>query len=296
VFVSFRPSYDRGYEDLRTTDKIFDMMVDYLKAPFTGLIPRLTRLRRYCDDWAGPNHAEKLFDALVNLQEAFKHQSATVPVRPMTWGISVRHVPRPLVVVPSNLTQEEEAYWLPHVFNVSREEARQDYIDLHGGRARPFNVHAVGGVIGRLSEVSIALEDLPQAPEQELFARSAKSLRIYCCFIRSGGNFYAAQMIRDRNKEKLSQISPRPPKEANWTGDPDLTQFNEIMRDELDNAQDLIGLLENGGMELISYAKDPSEEDTFLLGPGLIDQLRAKRLIMRRHWLDIQNHLATPHK
>ena len=124
----------------------------------------------------------------------------------------------------------------------------------------------------------------------------ATSLRIYASFIRSGLNFYQTQMLRDRNAEKLSQVAPPPPKESSWTGDPDIIPFNEHMRDELDNTQELIGLLENGGMDLICHSEDPAEEDTFLLGPDLVDQLKNKCKIMRRHWLDIQNHLATPHK
>ena len=75
-----------------------------------------------------------------------------------------------------------------------------------------------------------------------------------------------------------------------------MTGLNEAMRDELDNTQELIDLLESGGMDLICHSKDADEEDTFLFGPDLIDQLKRKRIIMRRHWRDIEQHLATPLK
>jgi len=298
VFVSFRPSYDRGYEDLQTTAKVFDMAADYLAKPVTGIIPALQKLQEYCRQWAGAEEAgEKLFETMVRLQEVFKYKEAALGgLKAMNWGVSLRHVTRPLVIVPSNLTAEEESYWLPHVFNISQEEARQDYVDLHGGRARPINGYAARGVFSRFRRLADELEGFADAPEGQLLGKTAKSLRIYCCFLQSSVNFYEAQVIRDRNKEKLSEIQPRPPKTSSWTGDPDLIRFNEIMRDELDNAQELIDLLEDGGMELTCHAEDTAEEDTFLLGPGLIDQVKAKRLIMRRHWLDIQNHLATPLK
>jgi len=60
--------------------------------------------------------------------------------------------------------------------------------------------------------------------------------------------------------------------------------------------QDMIDILEDGGMELICYAKPPFPEDTFILGPELIDQLKKKRKIMLAHWTDIEGYLATPFK
>jgi hypothetical protein len=68
------------------------------------------------------------------------------------------------------------------------------------------------------------------------------------------------------------------------------------MRDELDNAADMLGLLENGGMQQVLVAPTAKEEDTFLLGPDLVDQMKKKIAIMRAHWLDAQNYMATPHK
>jgi hypothetical protein len=68
------------------------------------------------------------------------------------------------------------------------------------------------------------------------------------------------------------------------------------MRDELDNAQELIDLLEKGGMDLLCHAKDQLHEDTFLPGPDLIAQLKLKRKIMLDHWRDIEGYLTSPMK
>jgi hypothetical protein len=68
------------------------------------------------------------------------------------------------------------------------------------------------------------------------------------------------------------------------------------MRDELDNTLELIDVLEDGGMEFISHADNPDYEDTFLLGPNLIDQLKLKRKIMLKYWTDIEGYMATPMK
>ena len=102
--------------------------------------------------------------------------------------------------------------------------------------------------------------------------------------------------IRDRNAEKLSTAPHRPDKTPTWEGDPELQKFNAIMRDELDNTQELIDLLEDGGMKFISHADDSKYEDIFLLGPDLIEQLKLKRKIMLDHWTDIEGYMATPFK
>jgi hypothetical protein len=68
------------------------------------------------------------------------------------------------------------------------------------------------------------------------------------------------------------------------------------MRDELDNAAELITMLESGGIDLVAKAETARYEDTFLLGPDLIAQLKRKMKIMRAHWLDVQDYLAPPHK
>jgi len=65
------------------------------------------------------------------------------------------------------------------------------------------------------------------------------------------------------------------------------------MRDELDNTTELLQLLESGGITQVLTAADPADEDPFLLGPALVEQLKKKRQIMRKHWLDAESHLAT---
>ena len=298
VFINFRASYDRGYERLVTSDKLIDMIVNRLTdPPPDGLIPTLQRLYKFCENWAGEGSAEHLFDAFVALDEAFKYKKTTIPrVAPIYWGVSARHITRPLVIAPDRLSVEEEAYFLPHIFNPSEQEARMDYTDIHGGHST-IPAGAVNQVISRITRVYLMLESIDKtAPEKEHIQNMATALRIYNSIFRSVGNFAEAQAIRDRNAEKLSMAPHRPDKTPTWDGDPDLQKFNAIMRDELDNTQELIELLEDGGMDFISHATDPKYEDTFLLGPDLIGQLKLKREIMIDHWTDIEGYMATPFK
>jgi hypothetical protein len=257
----------------------------------------MQQLYDICEKWAGEGSAEKLFNAFIELEEANKYKG--VAMRGPTgiyWGVSARHITRPLVIAPDRLSAEEEAYFLPHVFNPSEQEARMDYTDIHGAH-REVAPGTVNHYVSRVNRAIRLMEGIDDsAPEKAFILDLAKALKIYSSIFRSLGNFGEAQAIRDRNAEKLSQVPHRPDKTPTWEGDPELQKFNALMRDELDNTQELIDLLEDGGMDFISHADDPEHEDTFLLGPDLIDQLKLKRKIMLDHWTDIEGYMATPFK
>ena len=69
------------------------------------------------------------------------------------------------------------------------------------------------------------------------------------------------------------------------------------MRDELENAGETAALLRTAdGMNVISHARHPEDEDTFLLGPDLLAQIERKQQLMRDHWQDAEAYFATPNK
>ncbi len=235
-------------------------------------------------------------NAFVDFDDALRSgRIATPGLSTLYWGVSTRHITRPLVFAPERLSPAEESYFLPYVFNISEDEARNDYMDIHGGN-REIPAGSAACFARRLVNVAASLEKITNAPEQEYLNHFAMSLRIYASVLRSCGNFNDAQMIRNRHKAELAGPVHLPDKTPTWTGDQDLLDFNAIMRDELDNTQELISILENGGMELISHASGPFPEDTFLLGGDLIHQLKMKRQIMLAHWTDIEGYLTTPFK
>ncbi len=296
-FLNFCSSYSRGHENIETIEKVVDIVESHLKNPVgEGEINALQSLKELCIKWAGNESADLLYDAFVNLDRILKETGAGLQgLSPLYWGVSARHITRPLVFAPQRLTPEEEKHFLPHIFNISIDEARNDYMDIHGGN-RELPADAVDNLVNGLRRVYTSIGKIQNAPEQQYLNNLVKSLRLYACVIKSCGNFNDAQIIRNRNKEILAGPVHRPNKIPTWTGDQDLLTFNEIMRDELDNTQDMIDILEDGGMELICYAKPPFPEDTFILGPELIDQLKKKRKIMLAHWTDIEGYLTTPFK
>jgi hypothetical protein len=296
--LSFGGSYDRGTERMETVEKVIDIVEDHLANPAEeGLIPTLQNLQKLCVEWAGEESANRLFNAFVALDEALKLKQATIGgLSTLYWGVSTRHITRPLVIAPERLSPAEEEYFLPHIFNVSIDEACNDYMDIHGGGHNAIPMGTAGNFLSELKSVYTSMEKITNAPEQEFLDNMAMALRIYSSVVRSCGNFNDAQIIRNRNQEVLAGPIHRPNKIPTWTGDQDLLDFNQIMRDELDNTTELIELLENGGMDLINHAKDPALEDTFLLGPDLIENLKQKRIIMLDHWLDIEDYMTSPFK
>ncbi len=296
--MSFGGAYGRGTELPEIVEKVVDIVEDNLSNPVeVGLIPTLQNLQKLCIKWGGEKSSEQLFNAFVGLDEALKYKQATIRgLSTLYWGVSARHITRPLVFAPQRLTAEEEKYFLPHIFNISVDEARMDYMDIHGGGHTAIAMGSVDKFLQGLKRVYTSIEKITNAPEQEFLDNMAMALRIYSSIVRSCGNFNDAQIIRNRNQEVLAGPIHRPNKIPTWTGDQDLLDFNEIMRNELDNTQELIDILGKGGLDLINHAKDPSGEDTFLLGPDLIEQLKQKRKIMLDHWLDMEDYLTSPYK
>ena len=296
IFIGFKSFYNRGNESLDVSGIMIDMLAKQMRVTASDeTIQQL--LMRYCEDWAGKNSAERLFNAFVALNDALKYKNTSMPgVSALYWGVSNRFINRPLLIAPQRLSENEEAYFLPYVFNVSKDEARMDYTDIAGAR-RTVSDGVIENYVARIKQVYLILEGTDaSAPKKEFIQNMATALRIYASIMRSCGNFAEAQAIRDRNDEKLKGPVHRPNKEITWTGDSDFIRFNEIMRDELDNAQELIDILEKGGMDLICHAKDAIHEDTFLLGPDLIKQVKKKRRIMLDHWRDIEGYLTSPLK
>ena len=300
ISVGFSAMYDRYEDRPETVAKLLDIVEDCIAEPTGSLTERLEKLKKIAALWGGEQNRETLFEALYDMHQAFALKGSVAPRYSNFYcGVSMRYLTRPLVLKPELLKPEEESYFLPHIFNVRENEARMDWIDLHGGRMYGpprWENSGLRRALRTALRAARTLENLEGAPEEKWLKQVALSLRMWASEVRSINNFYHAQLIRDRYAEILSGEPRIPEKVANWFGEPGNLEWNEIMRDEFDNANELIELLENGGLELVAMARDPRYEDTFLLGPDLMQQLNKKVRIMRAHWLDVQDYLAPPHK
>ena len=299
VFLDCRASYDRAYERAATVAKVVDIVGDCIARPVKGFYPAHDRLRDLAGRWAGAGNADRLAEALYNMDQAFCLQEQIAPrFKTLYCGVTMRHITRPLVIRPDLLTPDEEAYFLPHVFNIHTSEARMDYIDLHGARleADPAVRDRLQPALDLAVNAATVLEDLAAAPHGPWLGELARGVRLWAAVIRSIANFFTAQLIRDRNSHLLDTESRIPTKTVTATGHPDIIAWNQVMRDELDNACELLQLIESDGPDVLCRAADSRYEDTFVLGPDIADQLRKKIDIMRAHWRDVEAYLATPLK
>jgi hypothetical protein len=297
IFIGFSSYYDRGYESRIARDLILNLLEDHFLDNNENGNSTMKKLRDYSFAWAGEKYGDSLYSAFVDLDAAFSYRNSNL--RNLTgiyWAVSSRMINRPLVAAPQRLTNKEESYFLPYIFNVSAEEARMDYLDFHGGRWTTIP-DSIKIYVNKILEVSAKLSSVDEsAPKKQFLQKMAQALRVHASLFRSFGNFTTAQQIRDDNSVKLNGPVHRPDKEPTWTGDQDLQKFNFIMRDELDNTVELTDLLVRGGTDVICLAKDTAHEDCFLLNPDIIGQLKKKRRIMIDHWRDIEDYLTTPFK
>jgi hypothetical protein len=290
--------YDRAEESLPTVQKLVEIQQDCLVEPTHGFISRFDKLHKLAVRWGGKENADAVVETFSKLNEAFLLKDAVAPQFSNFYlYVSTRYITRPLLFKPDVLTPEEEHYFLPYVFNVSEAQARNDYIDMHGGRITgpaAWDGPGLQTAIARALGAARLLDGVKDAPAQEWLKQVALGLKIWASAVRSMNNFYFGQLIRDRGAAAVAKGPRVWPKDYNWTGDADFGEWNSIQRDELDNTNELIALLEQGGVGSIAYARNKFDEDTFVVGPEIVAALHEKTRIMQREWLDVQQYLASP--
>jgi hypothetical protein len=65
-------------------------------------------------------------------------------------------------------------------------------------------------------------------------------------------------------------------------------QLRKIAREELDNTQELIEIIESQPEPVVIHAHNADEESVFMLGPDLRGDLRRKMNIMLDHWQEYE--------
>ena len=204
-------------------------------------------------------------------------------------GMSARFMVRPFVPIPENLTDEEKSYYKPYVFDsLDRLDYELDLLNIHGSRnfymGRTYeeaerSVMCWNSILVTLQKCLANLAALvakSTGKRQAYLADMLRRLKAFNCFGRNLRNCCAFQATLDRAKA------------VGFSNLANSDKLEVIMRDELDNAAELIALLEAAPEPILPLATEKKEETTFLFGPDLADQLRKKRQIMLAHWRDSQ--------
>jgi hypothetical protein len=291
--------YFRTDEPLATVRRVVDIVENCLQSPINDPSDVTPKAYSLASTWAGGEKADLIVDAFRLVEQSFSTFSRSyfrdVVCSPgYAYTATNRLITRPLLIKPELLSPEEEAYFLPFIFSTDEDDARLDYNTAHGDRRHGVSEYR-SPAYRKIHDTAIAaagmFEKLSQAREGEWFKQLALSLRLWASTVRSHDNFYFGQEIRDQNAARLAA----PPRYLPVnTDDPVLLFWNEIQRDELDNAVELIQMLESGGLELMARASQPKDEDVFLYGPQLLTDIQNKLELMRAHWLDGQRYLTPP--
>lgn len=303
VLTVGQPWYYRGNERAATIAKLIDIVEAFYKQPFAGVAARRQFLETLATRWGGAKNQQALADALAAIGNAFRTKHEAVPGFDFYFfegylPTSSRFLTRPLLIRPDLLQPQEEAYFLPHVFAVHESVARNDYQDAYETRLMgppvwdyPILRAALREAIGAAE----TLEALQGAPEQPWLRDLAISVRMWASTVRSINNFYFAQEIRNRHPKELSGPERIHSMLSN-AGDPDNLAWHQIQRNEFDNANELLALLRNGGLQSLSRAADQKHADTFLMGPDVISEVQQKVDLMRLHWRDADLFLTPGRK
>ena len=131
-----------------------------------------------------------------------------------------------------------------------------------------------------------AIDDIGKVKKSpdDSWALLQNRLRVLICFYRNVLYTIQYQDILDRSNYT------QPPVEENiypMDGDQKLREIQIVTRHDIDNTNELIRLLESSKVPLVLTAPTKEEEDIFLLGPDLIDQLKKKVAITLKHQLDV---------
>lgn len=297
VLLNFSSHYQRVAEPIEVIEHVLNIAVECLEKPTKGQISRLEKLNALCRQWTGEDDAEKLFEAFCNLHRAMENKSLACGGHSGLYeGVSTRHITRPLVIRPEQLNPDEEDYFLPYVFDTPKGLGRDDYLMVHSGSRSAhwdsdwFWNQPLQSVLGTLKGCAGIFEQYSEAPGGAWLTQLACSVKMYSSVLRTIDNFFFAQVFRTRHKDLLQD--PVELAQGHAREFSDHLQWNEIMRDEVDNVGELITMLEEGGLEYFAHASQPEAEDTFLLGPAIVDDLRKKLKITLAHWRDLENYIA----
>jgi hypothetical protein len=192
------------------------------------------------------------------------------------------------------LTSEEKDYYRKFQFQANSEQEAADLMNLQGFEmingysgsllaswALNQSISQIESAVNDVEQIAKRLKDKNQAQQMESLRLRLKTLN---CFYKNAKHTIQYQDILDRTDYE------NPPMEQNiypMDGDQLLREIQIVTRNEIDNMNDLIGLLESTKISLIKTAPSLDQEDVFNIGPSIVEQLKKKVGIMLKHQLEV---------
>jgi len=281
--------------DSPDSPEFFALIRQYQRRPITGILGQMQAARAVAQQQVGEENADLYMEVLAKTDRAVQTVRMIGPDPIMLVGtVNQRWLTRPFVPFPMELTAEERDYYRKFQFQANSEEEAADLMNLQGFemiQGFSGSLLASGWLNRAVNNLQSALEDLARLckgmhdreriDQMNLLASRLKTL---ICFYRNAKHAIQYQDILDRTDYA------HPPVEQNiypMDGDQLLREIQIVTRQEIDNINELIGLLQSSKVPLVDLAPSMSEEDIFLIGPNLVEQLRKKVDIMLKHQLDV---------
>ena len=289
---------------LRALDEVdtLALLKRYLHLPIgDGPAARYAALEKVAGEFVGAASAA----ALVRVWELIERAVAVLePMRTggahlvLTGNVHQRWLTRPFVPLPAELAAEEKDYW--HNFQMQAQTDADSYclVDIEANRMFS-GVCAVRLAAGRVivsvnQNIDGALKELSRvkgvdAAAQRYLDATKLRLRMFRAMVKTISNAIKFQFIMDETD------FTKPPKDTTlfcpWQGDQRLNDVNMIVREEIGNTHEIIGLLEMAeqkGLRILRTCDDVKFETVMNLPPPakLIGDLRKKVEIMENHRRD----------
>jgi hypothetical protein len=283
------PNADRRIAFESTNDsELFDILAAFRQSPAKGPLAREQILANVAAKQAGAEAAPHL----LRFWELFSR--AIADLAPMEHGgpilllgtINQRWLVRPLVPFPLELKPEEKVYYRHFQMQAWSEDIAANFMALQGNyiiqgpasawlATRLFddatkNLHLAHEALAK------AIASAPTEAHDHLQAYDLR-LQALILTINNARNVVAYQDFLDhQNQTPNSRPDIQWPRAGHEDG-------MKIASADMDNTKALIALLESTKIPIFATAPTPAEEDVFLFGPNLVDQLKWKIATTERH-------------
>lgn len=283
-----------GFSSLGATE-LFEICKRQPALQGAGIARRFAILREVAAIQVGEANAEELlavWNDIAVVVEELSHLSEGGPIL-LLGGVNQRWLTRPLVPFPLELKAADRDYYRRFQFQAKGEEEAADLMNLQdnwmvkGFAARYIAEQIFNRALERIEDgrvrcmgLSGKTTDSAHRAAMELLGLRLSALG---CLVRNAEDVCQYQEILDR-----TDLTRKPVETAIWhlPADPRGMAIREIVRREIDNTDELIRLLNRASAPLLKLAPSQAEEDVFLLGPDLPDQLHHKVRIMLEHEMD----------
>jgi len=278
----------------------------FLDSPTCGPVSRMHLLSEVAGEEYGPDLVEDVIQLWQDI-----YQSAVAVRRvglggSMLWlgTVSQRWLTRPLVAFPSELPPQDRDYYRRFQFQANTEAEADDILNsqavrvVSGRNQAYFVANAFDGAAAQFcaaADRALSLAENATASGAEKLRALGPRLRALACLVRTCSNMVQFQTLLDDARAEVGEEGP-PEKPWILDGYGDRQKIYDIVRAEVDNAQDLIDVIEGSRVPVIETADDPAEEDTFTFGPDLVDQIRHKIRTTMAHWLDFDRLYPRPNR